>query len=386
MLHEIWPNFTHNLFKPLLLFFYLGFLIPILKVRFEFPYLIYQGLTMYLLLAIGWHGGEELAEINSSNIGGFAGLMVVGFVLNFVIGAIAYVVLNHTTVLRRIDSAMVAGHYGSDSAGTFAACVGIFTGLGLAFNAYMPVMLAVMEIPGCLVAVYLAGRQRRKGMDAAGFMPDEPGYTPPVKAGAGPGAALAGAGGENLDTQHERGVEQELELSMEKREHPDWEPEQSPARQTGKVHTFSRALLREVFFNPGLGPLVGGIVIGFISALQGAKVVHDADEFFVVAFTGCTLPVSAGDGHDGRPQVERPQVGWARLHHLRSTRAEYLCDARDQRSPTPTLTSPTASSSPELTSCSQYSAPRRHTSPSLRCSGWPSPRRARRCPWPHPWA
>ncbi|WP_459956404.1 sodium-dependent bicarbonate transport family permease, partial [Mycobacterium avium] len=53
MLQEFWHNFTHNLFKPLLLFFYFGFLIPILKVRFEFPYVIYQGLTMYLLLAIG---------------------------------------------------------------------------------------------------------------------------------------------------------------------------------------------------------------------------------------------------------------------------------------------------------------------------------------------
>jgi len=50
MLHEFWQNFTHNLFKPLLLFFYLGFLIPILKVRFEFPYVIYQGLTTYLLV------------------------------------------------------------------------------------------------------------------------------------------------------------------------------------------------------------------------------------------------------------------------------------------------------------------------------------------------
>src|SRR3978361_278152 len=65
MLHEFWQNFTHNLFKPLMLFFYFGFLIPILKVRFEFPYVIYQGLTMYLLLAIGWHGGEELAKIDS---------------------------------------------------------------------------------------------------------------------------------------------------------------------------------------------------------------------------------------------------------------------------------------------------------------------------------
>ncbi|MFZ0715610.1 hypothetical protein, partial [Mycobacterium sp.] len=28
MLHEFWHNFTHNLFKPLLLFFYFGFLLP----------------------------------------------------------------------------------------------------------------------------------------------------------------------------------------------------------------------------------------------------------------------------------------------------------------------------------------------------------------------
>jgi len=56
MLLEFWENFRHNLFKPLLLFFYLGFLIPILKVQFEFPYVIYQGVTMYLLLAIDCRG------------------------------------------------------------------------------------------------------------------------------------------------------------------------------------------------------------------------------------------------------------------------------------------------------------------------------------------
>ena len=286
MLHELWENFTDNLFKPLLLFFYLGFLIPILKVRFEFPYVIYQGLTMYLLLSIGWQGGEELAEINASNVGSIAGFLILGFVLNLAIGALAYFLLNHTTALRRIDSAMVAGYYGSDSAGTYAACVGVLTGLGLAFNAYMPVMLAVMEIPGCLVALYLAGRLRQKGMDEAGFMPDEPGYTAPAKAGVGPGA-VAGPAGENLGTQYERGVEQELEFSLEKREHPEWEPEQTRARRSGtKVHMFSPALLREVFFNPGLGLLVGGVVIGFISELQGAKVVHDDNAFFVSAFQG----------------------------------------------------------------------------------------------------
>ncbi len=148
MLHEFLQNFLHNLFKPLLLFFYFGFLLRFLKVDFEFPYVIYQGLTMYLLVAIGWHGGEELAEIKTSSIGQIVGFLATGFVLNFVIGVLAYLLLSRLTALRQVDKATVAGYYGSDSAGTFATCVAVLVGVGLTFDAYMPVMLAVMEIPG----------------------------------------------------------------------------------------------------------------------------------------------------------------------------------------------------------------------------------------------
>jgi hypothetical protein len=285
MLQEFWHNFTHNLFKPLLLFFYFGFLIPILKVRFEFPYVIYQGLTMYLLLAIGWHGGEELAKINSG-IWVIVGFMVLGFILNFLIGGIAYVLMGWLTSLRRVDRATVAGYYGSDSAGTFATCVAFLAAVNVAFNAYMPVMLAVMEIPGCLVALYFVALLRHRGMDAAGNMADEPGYSAPVKVGVGPGTAAKPPHGQSLEAEHERGVEQELELSMEKLEHPEWEPHQSPRKQGKRVPIFSRELLQEVFLNPGLVLLIGGIAIGLISGLQGQKVVQDDDKFFVLAFQG----------------------------------------------------------------------------------------------------
>src|SRR5271169_5164749 len=287
MLYEFWHNFTHNLFKPLLMFFYFGFLIPILKVRFEFPYVIYQGLIMYLLLAIGWHGGEELAAVKASSIGGIVGFMVVGFVLNFLIGTVAYLLLGLMSSMRQVDKATVAGYYGSDSAGTFATCAAVLTTVGIAFNAYMPVMLAIMEIPGCLVALYLVARLRHLGLNEAGYMPDEPGYTPPVKVGLGPGTAARPPHGQSLETQHEREVEQELEFSMEKLEHPDWEPDQSPARgQAKRMPIFSRQILREVFLNPGLILLIGGIVIGLISGLQGPQVVADDDRFFVMAFQG----------------------------------------------------------------------------------------------------
>jgi uncharacterized protein len=287
VLQEFLHNFTHNLFKPLLLFFYFGFLIPILKVRFEFPYVIYQGLTMYLLLAIGWHGGEELAKVKPDEIDNIAGFVLVGFVLNFVIGGLAYLLLTYMSSMRRIDKATVAGYYGSDSAGTFATCVAFLTGIGVAFNAYMPVMLAVMEIPGCLVALYLVARLRHRGLSEAGYMPDEPGYVAPVKVGVGPGTAARPAKGGSLESEHDRGVEEEMELSLEKLEHPNWEPDQSPARGKPKrMPIFSRELFQEVFLNPGLVLLIGGIIIGLISGLQGQKVVADDDKFFVLAFQG----------------------------------------------------------------------------------------------------
>src|SRR3954465_2662918 len=96
-LMEFWENFRHNLFKPLLLFFYMGFLVPILGVKLDFPHVIYQGLTIFLLIAIGGHGGEELAKLSAAELGRAGGFMVVGFVTNFCIGVIAYMILRAST-------------------------------------------------------------------------------------------------------------------------------------------------------------------------------------------------------------------------------------------------------------------------------------------------
>lgn len=277
MLFEFWHNFTHNLFKPLLLFFYMGFLIPLLKIQFEFPYVLYQGLTLYLLLAIGWRGGEELATIDSSNIAHVLGFIVLGFFTNLIIGFVAYGLLTRMTKMRRIDRATVAGYYGSDSAGTFATCLGVLAALDIAFDAYMPVMLAVMEIPGCVVALLLVARLRERGMDPVGNMPDEPGYNPKARL-----ELVTAAQAQQPQTRHELEVEAELEISLEKRDHPD-PVEVNPRVATAPV---SGTLLREVLLNPGLYLLFGGILIGFIGRLQGASVIEDGDHVFVTAFQG----------------------------------------------------------------------------------------------------
>ncbi len=244
LLDQFIYNFTHNLFKPLLLFFYLGFLVPFLKVPLEFPPALYKGLTIYLLIAIGWHGGEELAALGAEDLKDATGFMVIGFFTNFIIGVMAYYSLRSVTKLRKMDSATVAGYYGSDSAGTFVTCVGVLTTANIAFAAYMPVLLAVMEIPGCLVALYLVARLRHSGvMDVNGTMPGERGYD----------AASAKEANANRD------------------------PDQ---------RIFSKKAIHEIFLNPGLYLLFGGIAIGYISRLQGVEVTEANDKFFVVLFQG----------------------------------------------------------------------------------------------------
>ena len=274
MFEEFIYNFTHNLFKPLLLFFYLGFLVPLLKVPFEFPHVLYKGLTIYLLIAIGWHGGEELASLSLAELEHALGFMVIGFFTNLVIGIAAYLVLRQTR-LRQIDAATVAGYYGSDSAGTFVTCLGVLATANIAFAAYMPVLLAVMEIPGCLVALYIVSRLRASGkLDVLGNMPGEPGYDPYARK-----PVVSVSEGEDDHVEHEkpRQVPMAAAQSLGAAAAADYPSSHS---------IFNKKVLHEIFLNPGLYLLFGGILIGFIGRLQGVKVTEVDDRFFVALFHG----------------------------------------------------------------------------------------------------
>jgi len=322
ILHEFAYNVSHNLFKPLLLFFYMGFLIPILKVPFEFPKVIYQGITIYLLVSIGWHGGEELAKLSTHEFIQAGGFMTIGFIVNAIIGFLAYLFLRAFTRLRRIDAATVGAYYGSDSAGTFATCMGVLGGLMFAQKAlkeqglltpyedyapasYMPVMLAVMEIPGCLVGLAQISRLRRTGMDRWGNMPDEAGYMKPPEGspavishgdedGGHNGEEAHGHGGGGHGGGHARPaarrVHGEASTSMatavaEEEEPHSKEAALSPSRGSSPS-IFSPKVLHEVFLNPGLYLLFGGIVVGYVGRLQGASVTDVDDPFLVTMFQG----------------------------------------------------------------------------------------------------
>lgn len=273
MLSEIAHNFVANLFQPLLLFFFMGFAIPLLRVPFEFPKALYQSLTIYLLVAIGWHGGELMAELPSSELAVAGGLAAVGFIVNGIIGLSATWLLRAFTPMRRIDAVTVGSYYGSDSAGTFVTCLGILATLNLLHDSYMPVMLAVMEIPGCLVGLFLISHLRRSGMDKLGNMPEEPGYMGDASALFADSVASDEHGDLHNGSRHGQPVAKSVGAAV----------------AGGKSSGLNLKILHEVFLNPGLYMLFGGIIVGYISgrqALVDPHVVEGPNNLFLTMFKG----------------------------------------------------------------------------------------------------
>lgn len=161
----------------------------------------------------------------------------------------------------------------------------------------MPVVLAVMEIPGCLVALALVARMRASGkMDLLGNMPGEPGYDPHA-------TPLPDRSGQIDEPDEDKGHPNKA---------PDHGQPQEPTKERSKAPgILSKSVLHDVFLNSGLYLLFGGIVIGFISGLHGAKVTAANDVFFVQLFPAilCLFLIEMGMTSCKRLQDLRT-AGW----------------------------------------------------------------------------
>lgn len=137
---------------PVVLFFVFGLLAGLLKSELKLPPALYETLSIMLLLAIGLHGGVELAEQASPALLGQS-VLVLG--LGVALPILAFGLLR---ALRfdRINAASVAAHYGSVSAGTFAVVVAYLASREIFFESYMPLFVAILEIPAILVGILLA--------------------------------------------------------------------------------------------------------------------------------------------------------------------------------------------------------------------------------------
>ena len=135
------------------LFFMLGVAAGLAKSDLKLPAALYDALSIYLLLAIGLKGGMELAKQPFLAV---APQAVMAMSLGLLIPLIAFPVLRALGRLPRADAASIAAHYGSVSVVTFAVGQNYLNAKGIAFEAHMPLILVLLEVPGILVGVLLA--------------------------------------------------------------------------------------------------------------------------------------------------------------------------------------------------------------------------------------
>lgn len=135
------------------LFFVLGFVARLARSDLKIPGQLYEALSIYLLLAIGLKGGMELAKQDALAI--LPQAMSV-LVLGAIIPLIAFPVLHKLGKFDRFNAASIAGHYGSVSVVTFAVAVDYLIARGIAYEAYMPLFLVILEMPGIAVGILLA--------------------------------------------------------------------------------------------------------------------------------------------------------------------------------------------------------------------------------------
>ncbi len=135
-----------------ILFFGLGLLARCCGSTLKVPQALYEGLAIYLLLAIGLKGGAELArQALVPLMPQIAACVALSFAIPFVLAP----------ALRRLgfdgaDAASLAAHYGSVSVVTFAVATAFLDRQGIAYESHAPLWLALMEAPALVSAVWLS--------------------------------------------------------------------------------------------------------------------------------------------------------------------------------------------------------------------------------------
>jgi hypothetical protein len=141
-----------NLLTPIVLFFIFGIIAARIKSDLKIPDAISEFLPIYLLAAIGLHGGIEMRNT------GFEKMLVPMLVA---IGLSLLFTLNHYQILRRLgkfnlfDSYALASTYGAVGAVTFSVGLSFLKTQGVTSEGFLAAVLAVLEPVAFILAIFL---------------------------------------------------------------------------------------------------------------------------------------------------------------------------------------------------------------------------------------
>ena len=160
---EILELIQANLLTPIVLFFLFGIVAARIKSDLKIPDAISEFLPIYLLAAIGLHGGIEMRTT------GFATMFIPMIVA---IGLSLLFTLYHYQILRRLgkfnifDSYALASTYGAVGAVTFSVGLSFLDNQGVTSEGYIAAILAVLEPVAFILAIFLTNMAVTKQIQA----------------------------------------------------------------------------------------------------------------------------------------------------------------------------------------------------------------------------
>jgi hypothetical protein len=140
-----------NLTNPALLFFVLGIIAVYLKSDLEIPANSSKFISLYLLFAIGFKGGQELSHEKFSYE--IALCMLFGVAISMFIPLYTFFILKRR--LNVPDAGAIAAAYGSVSAVTFVTAVSYLETQQLHLHGHMVAIMAMMESPAIIIGLLL---------------------------------------------------------------------------------------------------------------------------------------------------------------------------------------------------------------------------------------
>lgn len=151
-----------NLTNPALLFFVLGIIAVQFKSDLEIPENSSKFISIYLLLSIGFKGGQELSHsgFNFETVSS----MGLGLFLAIAIPLASFFILKRKMSVE--NAGAVAASYGSVSAVTFVTATSFLDFEAVNFNGHMIAVMALMEAPAIIVGVllinYFKGNEKKE--------------------------------------------------------------------------------------------------------------------------------------------------------------------------------------------------------------------------------
>lgn len=151
---------VENLTAPTVLCFVIGLVAVAVRSDLRLPEQVGSLVSTYLLLAIGLKGGTRLQDASFSDIWG---PILATLALGVITPVVAFAGARRVARLGTVDAAAMAAHFGSVSAVTFTAAEVFARSADPTIEGFLPALVAILEVPGIVIALVLAVRVTGSG-------------------------------------------------------------------------------------------------------------------------------------------------------------------------------------------------------------------------------